>query len=118
MVALSRQIMEDVRSVPFGSLETLDGFDTEDPGSLPDDEPQREIARRWRYAVAGEGDGWQFGASEAQAWTTFAGSGFDARARVGIAQPTTSTRAVTVTMSLAGRKKDFRLATLISRTEP
>ena len=44
----TRQILEDVRSVPFAELANLNGFDTTNPATLPADQPEREIARRWR----------------------------------------------------------------------
>ncbi|MGH7412161.1 MAG: type IV pilus modification PilV family protein, partial [Candidatus Methylomirabilis sp.] len=59
-----RQIFEGVSALPFDNIGNLNGFDTLNPGTLPAGEPQRTIARRWRYALAGEGDGFFFTAAE------------------------------------------------------
>lgn len=56
-----RQILEDVRSVPFGPmLNALDGFDSDDPGTLPAGGPERDVACRWRFALTGATDGCAF----------------------------------------------------------
>src|SRR5262245_3379816 len=49
----ARQMIEDVRSVPFVNLANLNGFDTSNSQTLPANQPERDIARRWRYALAG-----------------------------------------------------------------
>jgi Tfp pilus assembly protein PilV len=114
-VALARQMLEAARALPYQQLATLDGLDTNSVGSLPTDDPARTVARRWRYALAGEGGGWSYTSTERAAWPTFAT--LDAlRGQVEVASPSPSVRAVTVTIAVPGRPADVRLETLISRT--
>lgn len=117
-VGQGRYILESMRSAPFQSLSALDGLDTDDPSTLPPDEPERDLARRWRYAIAGEGDGWTYTTAEKATWPTSAEPGLITRGRIVVTEPTTSMRAVTVTLTVPGRAKDLELATLISRTKP
>lgn len=117
-VGLARRILEDVRSLPFHSLNAIDGLDTDDPTTLPADDPERDIARRWRYAVAGESAGWSYTAAEKAAWPSFASPGPATRGRIEVTAPSSSIRAVTVTLTVPGRAGDVELATLISRTTP
>ena len=70
----ARQMLEDVRLVPFANLPNLNGpagtgFDTNTAGTLPAANVERAIARKWRYALAGEGTGWVFTALEKQEWS-------------------------------------------------
>ncbi|MGH7313110.1 MAG: type IV pilus modification PilV family protein, partial [Candidatus Rokuibacteriota bacterium] len=69
-VTAARQILEDVRSVPFDNLDNLNGFNSEDPATQPADDPERAAVRRWRYALAGDGDGFVFTANELDDWQT------------------------------------------------
>jgi len=117
-VALARRIVEDMRSIPFNSLVALDNFDTDDPSSLPANEPERDIARRWRYAVAGDGVGWSYTATEMLNWPTFAVSGAAMRGVIEVDSPSTSMREIIVTIAVPRQPKDVQLATLISRTVP
>ncbi len=117
-VGLARRILEDLRSIPYASLVALDGFATDDPSTLPDDDPERDIARRWLYAVDGDGPGWPYTVAEMQDWPTFAMQGAEIRGRIEVTSPSGSMRQVIVTMTVPGRPKDIRLATLISRSVP
>ena len=47
-VSAGRQVLEDMRMLPFDNLVNLDGFDTQSSGSLPSDDPERVLARSWR----------------------------------------------------------------------
>jgi Tfp pilus assembly protein PilV len=115
-VALARQILEDLGSLPYQNLTELDGFDTTDPGTLPADEPQRSIARKWRYALAGEGNGFSYTAEEKASWSAVGATGAPLAGRIEVAEPSTSLRRVTVTLTVAGQPTAVRLATLITRT--
>ena len=115
-VALARQILEDLRSVPYESLTEFDGFDTTDSATLPDDDPEREIARRWRYAAAGEGEGFSYTAKEKGDWSSLGTKGAPITGSIEVSSPSGSLRLVTVTLIVAGKPGQIRLATLISRT--
>ncbi len=117
-VALARRMVEDMRSLPYPSLNAINGLDTDNPTTLPANDPERDIARRWRYAVAGESAGWTYTAAEKAAWPTFVSSGLSTRGRVEVTAPSTSMRAVKVSLTVPGRTRDVELATLISRTTP
>ncbi len=114
-VALARQMFEDLRSLPYDNLTTLDGFDTTDSGTLPADEPQRSIARKWRYAVAGEGAGFSYTAEEKASWAAVGATGAPLAGRIEITQPSATLRRVTVTLTVEGQPTEVRLATLITR---
>ena len=123
----TRQILEDVRSVPFASLPNLNGFDTGVSTTLPAANPEREIARRWRYALAGEGNGFTFTAAEKAAWTRLSTttaspnssgsmtSAFGARGVISVVDQTATLRRITITITIPGRTKTVRIATLVSR---
>lgn len=115
-ITAARQMLEDVRSVPFEDLTNLNGFDTNNPATLPAGATEREIARRWRYALAGEGAGFTFTTSERSAWGALstAGATFGGRGRISVASQSTTLRLVTITISIP-RGRDVQLATLISR---
>jgi|RhiMetdeSRZDD1v2_1073273.scaffolds.fasta_scaffold59309_4 Tfp pilus assembly protein PilV len=112
-----RQILEDIRSVPFTQLVNLNGFDTTNTGTLPAGAPEREIARRWRYALAGEGNGFTYTADEKSRWSTLstAGGTFGGRGRITVTSPSATLRLVTITISIPPKWKDVQIATLISR---
>jgi len=117
-VALARRVIEDMRAMPFTSLVALDGFDTADASSLPSDEPERDIARRWRYAVAGDGAGWNYSATEMLNWPTFALPGPPMRGTLVINSPSSGMREIRVTIAVPRDPKELELVTLITRTEP
>lgn len=117
-VAVARQALEEMRSLPYDSLVELDGFDTTLISSLPSNDPERTLARKWRYAVAGESDGWSYTTAEKTKWSSFAGEGATMQGRIDVTSPSTSLRAVTTTLIIPGHPNDVQLATLISRTDP
>ena len=113
----ARQVVEDMRALPFANLINLNGFDTTNPGTQPVNDPEREIARKWRYSLAGDGVGWNFTTAEMARWTilstggtVFAGSG-----QIAVVNQTATLRLVTVTVPIPGRAVNVQLATLISR---
>jgi len=123
----TRQILEDVRSVPFANLANLNGFDTNNSATLPAANPEREIARRWRYALAGEGNGFTFTAAEKAAWTrltttaaspnsnTSMTSVFGGRGSISVVAQTATLSRISITITIPGRTKTVNIATLVSR---
>lgn len=123
----TRQILEDVRSVPFANLANLNGFDTNNSATLPAANPERDIARRWRYALAGEGNGFTYTAAEKSAWTrltttvgspnsnTSMTSGFGARGVISVVAQTPTLSRISITITIPGRTKTVNIATLVSR---
>ena len=123
----ARQLLEDIRTLPFDSIMDLDALNTNSAGSLPvvdaTKDPgrtmARNIARKWRYALAGDLTGW--GGAPDAAWSvlTASGTAFGARGQVSVANPTATLRVVTVTVFLRGRSAGeelpLTLATTISR---
>jgi type II secretory pathway pseudopilin PulG len=112
----ARQLLEDVRSMDFDDLINLNGFDTSNPATLPADGTERELARRWRFALAGQGDGFTFTAQERSRWASLSNSGvaFGARGRIAVVAQSPTLMRVTVTISMP-RRADRTMATLISR---
>lgn len=113
----ARQILEDMRSVPFDNLLNFNGFDTRRPATLPANDPEREIARRWRYVLAGEGDGFTFTMVEKARWATLstAGATFGGSGGISVVAQSATLRLVTITISIPGRSRSIALATLINR---
>jgi prepilin-type N-terminal cleavage/methylation domain-containing protein len=123
----ARQLLEDIRTLPFDRIVDLDTLNTNNAGSLiaadATKDPGRtmaiNIARKWRYALAGDLTGW--GGAPDAAWSVLRASGtaFGARGLVTVASPTATLREVTVTVFLRGRSAGeelpLRLATTISR---
>jgi type IV pilus modification protein PilV len=129
-VTAARQIVEDMRLLPFDNVADLDKFNTNNSGTLPPvdttKDPGRTIARnmarKWRYAIAGDGTGWNFTTAEKQEWgklTTGGSVVFGGNAVVAVTSPSVTLRQVTVTVSFPGRTPnttfDVSLSTLISR---
>jgi hypothetical protein len=116
-LAAARQLMEDARRLPFDNLTSLDGFNTDDPGSQPADDPELEVARRWRYALAGEGVGWDFTSAEKTRWTDLAAQGQELNGvgTIGVASPSANLREISVTVNVPGRWRNIRLTTLVAR---
>ena len=118
----SRQILEDARSVPFTNLINMNGFDTNDASTLPAAQPERDIARRWRYALAGEGSGFTFTTTEKSQWRTLAttvgslNATLGARGRISVVAQSATLRLVTITINVPGRTTPVSVATLFSRT--
>jgi len=111
----ARQVLEDVRSLPFSDLSLLNGFDTSNALTLPAAGATRDIARRWRYALAGAGDGFTFTSTERERWGSLANSNnaFGARGRIAVTAQSTTMVRVTVTVTVPNRA-DRTFATLIS----
>ena len=115
----ARQILEDVGALPFANLANLNGFDTTNPGTLPLNDPELATARRWRYMLAGAGDGFTFTTAEQAQWGTV--TSFAGRATVQVTDPCTPTpctsnlRQATVTVSVPGLLPTVALTTIIAR---
>jgi prepilin-type N-terminal cleavage/methylation domain-containing protein len=126
--AAARQIFEEMHALPFDRLTNLNNFTTSNPGSLPANDPERTVARRWRYALAGGGAGWGISGAEAAQWTMLSttleafGAGgevsvvFGARGRLNVANDGTSRRIVTVTIDeIPGQSTALQFGTVFSR---
>jgi Tfp pilus assembly protein PilV len=115
-VTAARQLLEDVRSVPFADLALLNGVDTTNVATLPATEPARQLVRKWRYALAGEGSGFTFTTAERSRWArlSIATAGLAGRGRITVTSPSGSLRLVTVTIS-APRTRDMSISTLVTR---
>lgn len=77
----ARHILEDIGDVPFNNISSLDGVDTSTNAGIIAGlgAPESAIARRWRYMLAGSGDGFAFSAAETTAWGTVQPFGGSAR---------------------------------------
>lgn len=116
-VTAARQMLEDIRTIPFANLLNLNGFDTNNSGTQPANNPERAIARKWRYALAGDGTGWGFTAAEKAMWQNL-GVGsvpFGARGQISVVNQTATLRLITVTVPVPGRGATVQLTTLISK---
>jgi prepilin-type N-terminal cleavage/methylation domain-containing protein len=124
-ITAARQMLEDVRLVPFGNLPNLNNFDTNTAGTQPGGGVERAIARKWRYALAGEntGAGWTFANPEKQQWSmllsgvgngsSVLGRGLITVTSLGGASPTM--RQVTVTVWIPAQGRSVTVSTRISR---
>lgn len=113
----ARQMLEDIRTVPFDNLPNLNNLDTNNAGTQPAGNPEREIARKWRYALAGNDAAWNFTAAERGRWRNL-GVGnalFGGRGQIAVFDQTTTLRRVTITVLVPGRGATVQLVTLISR---
>jgi prepilin-type N-terminal cleavage/methylation domain-containing protein len=124
-VTAARQMLEDVRTIPFGNLVNLNGpagtgFDTDLVGTQPAADPARSIARKWRYALAGAGTGWNFTTAEKANWQNL-GVGsvpFGAGGLIVVTSPSATMRQIAITVRVPGRGNTvqlMQLTTLISR---
>ncbi len=114
----ARQVFEEVSALPFDNIINLNGFDTLDPATLPPGEPERTIARRWRYALAGEGDGFTFTATEKGEWSTLSTGGgitLNGRGQVNVVTLSATLDQVTVTITYPGRSPSVQLVTNLTR---
>jgi len=121
----ANHVLEDLGSVPFAtSLRLLDNFDSNNVGSLPAADPEKAIARRWRYMLAGSGSGFSFTTAETTAWGTV--TPFGGRAQVQIRQvdnagnvcpaaATTCRAVVTITMPGQPAPTTVTLSTILVR---
>ncbi len=119
-VTAARQIIEDMRLLPFDNLVKLNEngvFDTNKFATQPTGGPERAMARKWRYLVAGSGTGWNFTSGETAQWSSlYTGSAnFGGQATVTVTSPSPTLRQVTVTVPVPGRGVNVSLTTLISR---
>ncbi len=113
----AQQFLEDARAVPFANLTNLNNFRTDSAGSQPAGGPEREIARKWRYALAGDGAGWVFTSLEKQRWTVI-GTGervFGGVGQITVTDTTPLLRTVTVTVTTPGRAAPIQLSTVVGR---
>jgi Tfp pilus assembly protein PilV len=117
-LAAARQMLEDARAVPFDNLTNLDRFNTGNAGTLPAGEPERTIARRWRYALAGAGNGFVFTTAEMAQWSSLSmgNAPVGGTGQISVVNQGANLRLVTVTVSIPGRWRSLQLATLIART--
>ncbi|MCP3982307.1 MAG: type II secretion system protein [bacterium] len=115
-LAAARQVLEDARRLPYANLVNLNGFDTDDASTLPASGPELEVARRWRYAVAGEGVGWSFTSDEKARWPALSDQGDALRASGSIeaVQISATITRITVSVSVPGRWRPIELGTLIA----
>lgn len=122
----ARQILEDMHSIPFANLAALNGFDSTNQATVPAGQPERDVARRWRYTLAGEGTGaFATNPAEEAAWTTLTTAvPFDGSVQVSVTgcltplcppNPVSPTlRLVTVTIAFQAKAGSFQLATLVT----
>lgn len=109
----ARHILEDLGALPFDSLVNLNGFDTTNVATLPASDPELAAARRWRYMLAGAGDGFTFTQPELDQWGTV--TPFAGRATIQITSPSATLRQATVTISVPGLPPTVALSTVIVR---
>lgn len=119
-VAAGRQILEDIGGLPFDSVRRLDGFDTANATSVPADNPELAVARRWRYIIAGPGGGFSFTPAELAQYGAVTPLGGAASVRVssppnGNCSPSGSRCQATVTVSLPGLENSVQLTTIVVR---
>lgn len=115
-MSAARQVMEELKRVPFANLDALDDFDTDDPDSQPANDPEREIVRRMRYVLSGEGVGWTFTAEELERWSGLSDHGHKVNA-VGTIQVTNESatlKRVTVRIAVPGRWRDIEYSTFMA----
>jgi prepilin-type N-terminal cleavage/methylation domain-containing protein len=112
-VSGARHILEDVGDVPFANISNLNGADTaSNTGVIAGlGGTEAAIARRWRYMLAGSGNGFTFTAAETTAWGTV--QSFGGRAVVTVANTSATLRQVTVTVP--GLPGNVTLSTIIVR---
>lgn len=124
--AAARQMIEDIQNLPFNRLDNLANINISDAGvgTLPASNPERDLVRKWRYALAGEGGGWpNYTIAEKAMWSVLTNSGVPllASAQITVAQDSPTLRRITVVVRLPGRTGaagdliPVQLTTLISR---
>ena len=116
-VTAARQMLEDVRSLPYDSIASLNGFDTDNAATLPASDPALELARRWRYVLAGAGVGWTFTSTETTRWTSMNGGGTSIRGagRITVTSISATLSEVTVTLSVPGRWRSIVFTTRVAK---
>lgn len=117
-VTAARQVLEDLGSLPFDNARTLHNFDTANAATLPAANPERAVARRLRYMVAGSGGGFAFTSAELAEYGSVTPIGGAAT----ISIPATATCGAagsrceaTVTVSVPGLTTNVQLSTVFVR---
>ena len=115
-----RHILEDIGALPFDSVINLNGVDTgTNAGTISGlAEPERTIARRWRYMLAGAGDGFSFSGGELAEWGSV--TSFGGRATIQVACvpgpcPAGNLRTATVTLTVPGLPSAVTMSTVLVR---
>jgi type II secretory pathway pseudopilin PulG len=114
-VTAARQMLEDVRTLPFDNLDFLNNFDSDNAATQPADYPERGVARRWRYAVAGDGAGFGFTADELDDWQTLSPFGGRVTVQVQQAGLPATLRLVTVNVFVEALRQNVQISTVIVR---
>lgn len=111
-VTTARQILEDLSTVPFANLMALNGFDSQNPATIPPTEPEMSIATRWQT---------DFPAGEGQATVRVDDCG-DVANPCGLLDPITGApapnatlRQATVSVSVTALQQSVQLTTLFAR---
>jgi prepilin-type N-terminal cleavage/methylation domain-containing protein len=114
-VSGARHILEDVGDIPFNNISNVNGVDTaSNTGVIAGlTGTEAAIARRWRYMLAGSGNGFTFTSAETTAWGTV--QPFAGRAVVTVANTSATLRTVTVTVTIPGLPGNVTLSTVIVR---
>jgi prepilin-type N-terminal cleavage/methylation domain-containing protein len=114
-VSGARHILEDVGDIPFNNISNINGVDTaSNTGVIAGlGGTEAALARRWRYMLAGSGDGFTFTSAETTAWGTAQPSG--GRAVVTVANTSATLRTVTVVVTIPGLPTNVTLSTVIVR---
>jgi type II secretory pathway pseudopilin PulG len=115
-LASARQVLEDVRDLPFPSIVALDGFNTDDPNSLPDDADAREIAKRWRYTLAGDGVAWEYEQGETANYPTnpHDDQTLGSAGRIDVDLQAATLARVRITVFVPGSRRNIELITLVA----
>ena len=114
-VSGARHILEDVGDIPFANISNINGVDTASNAGVIAGLTGTEsaIARRWRYMLAGSGNGFTFTSAETTAWGTV--QPFAGRAQVTVANTSATLRTVTVVVTVPGLPGNVTLSTVIVR---
>ena len=114
-VSGARHILEDVGDIPFNNISNINGVDTASNAGVIAGLGGTEaaLARRWRYMLAGSGNGFTFTGAETTAWGTV--QPFGGRAVVTVANTSAVLRTVTVTVTVPGLPAGVTLGTVIVR---
>ncbi len=114
-VSGARHILEDVGDIPFNNISNINGVDTASNAGVIAGLGGTEaaLARRWRYMLAGSGNGFTFTGAETTAWGTV--QPFGGRAVVTVANTSATLRTVTVTVTVPGLPAGVTLGTVIVR---
>jgi prepilin-type N-terminal cleavage/methylation domain-containing protein len=114
-VTAGRQILEDAGTLPFANVINLNGVDTSsNTGVIAAlTGPEAAVARRWRYMLAGSGNGFAFTSAETTAWGP--AQPYAARAVVAVTATSPTLNQVTVTVTIPGLPSSVTLSTMIVR---